>query len=141
MSKLKDSTFKRYIDLINEVKVGTSLTRQYVILMLDLDSHAARTVDTYRRLLENANFLEYNGLGCYRKIRALDHSLMSITKLKAENAKFYNALSIGLKWVEKTDDDTERAKRWRRVWIKSCLNADDFIEAYRGAMTGEQYGI
>ena len=109
--------------------------------MLDLDSHAARTVDTYRRLLENANFLEYNGLGCYRKIRPLDHSLMTASKLKTENAKFYNALGIGLKWVEKTNEDIERSNRWRRAWIRSCLNADDFIEAYRGAMSGEQYGI
>jgi hypothetical protein len=137
----KDTTFSKYIALIDEVEVGTSITRQYVILMLDLDSHAARTVDTYRKLLENANFLEYNGLGCYRKIRALDHSLMTASKLRAENEKFYNALCIGLKWAEKTNEDIERANRWRRAWVRSCLNADDFIEAYRGAISGEQYGI
>lgn len=139
--KNEDSTFKRYIALIDSQPIGTKITRQYVIQMLDLCTHSTRTVDTYRRLLENACFLEYKGLGLYEKIRALDHSLMSTTKLKAENAKFYNALSIGLKWVENSNEDMERAKRWRRAWIRSCLNADDFIESYRGAMAGEQYGI
>lgn len=109
--------------------------------MLDLDSHSTGTMDTYRRLLENANFLEFKGAGLYEKIRDLDHSLMSTTKLKAENEKFYNALSIGLKWVEKTVEDMERAKRWKFEWKRSGLNADDFIKAYRGAMAGEQYGI
>jgi len=139
--KKEDSTFKRYIDLIDEMEVGTSITRHYVILMLELDKSSTRTVDTYRRLLENANFLEYRGLGLYEKIRTLDHSIMSTAKLKAENVKFYNALGVGLKWVEKTVEDMERAKRWKFEWKRSGLNADDFIEKYSGAMAGEQYGI
>jgi hypothetical protein len=137
----KDTTFSKYIALIDSQPIGAKITRQYVIQMLDLCTHSTRTVDTYRRLLENACFLEYKGLGLYEKIKALDHSIMSTTKLKAENTKFYNALGVGLKWIEKTVEDMERTKRWRRAWIRSCLNADDFIEAYRGAMAGEQYGI
>ena len=139
--KKEDSTFKRYIALIDSQPVGTRIARQYVIQMLDLCTHSTRTVDTYRRLLENACFLEYKGLGLYEKVRALDHSIMSTAKLKAENVKFYNALGAGLKWVEKTVEDIERANRWKFEWKRSGLNADDFIEAYRGAMTGEQYGI
>lgn len=139
--KQEDSMFKRYIDLIDEMEVGTSITRQYVILMLGLDQSSTRTVDTYRRLLENACFLEYKGLGLYEKVKALDHSIMSTAKLKAENIKFYNALGVGLKWVEKTVEDMERSKRWKFEWKRSGLNVDDFIKAYSGAMAGEQYGI
>jgi len=139
--KGEDSTFKRYIDLIDGMEVGTSITRQYVILMLDLDQSSTRTVDTYRRLLENACFLEYKGLGLYEKVRTLDHSIMSTAKLKAEHVKFHNALGVELKWIQKTAEDMERLNRWRRAWRRSGLNADDFIETYQGAMAGEQYGI
>lgn len=142
--KKENSTFKRYINLIDEVEVGASVTRQYVILMLDLDQSSTRTVDTYQRLLENACFLEYKGLGLYEKVRALDHSIMSTAKLKAENVKFYNALGVGLKWVEKTAEDIERAKRarrWKLEWKRSGLNADDFILRYSGKITGEKFGL
>jgi hypothetical protein len=138
-----DSIFQKYRKILDELEVGLSISRQGLFYDLGITDNKSNqhTADKYRKLFENAMYIEYMGLGLYKKSKPLDEFATSASKLKRENDIFLECLAISDKWKNKTADDMNRERKWRTLWRETGLSAEKFVEKYTGSANGELYGI
>ena len=74
------------------------------------------------------------------KAHAEDKSYLAFMKKREDFKAHLYKYSIHER-VEKLVDLFIADSKWKKMWFESCLNADDFIEKYRGKIAGERFGL
>lgn len=147
--KKKTSIFQQYKEILENLKIGETISRKEIMEKLNLVSNSYMTVksssvttfDNYRRAFELASFIQLDRssqrLGAYKKIKEIDPEICkSIGSLKKENELFMKAISNGYRNMT-----TANEHEWRSKWSESKLSAKDFIYEHRGKLIGNKFNL